>query len=391
MVMDDVVPIAGYGRHNIDNKDIDRVVEILRSNFLTQGAAIPRFERELAQKVGAKYAVAVTNATSALHLACLAVGVGPGDIVWTAPNTFVASSNCALYCGAKVDFVDIDETSGNISFSALEEKIQLAKRSGTLPKVIILVHFAGASVEMKPIYDIMAPLGVRIIEDASHALGGSYNGRPVGCCQYSDVAVFSFHPVKMITTGEGGAIVCNDDDINTKLTALRSHGITRQKELLSIKDPPSWYYEQKELGFNFRMTDLQAALGSSQLERLHRFVAKRRAIAERYRSGLNSSIASALMVADDVISSYHLFVIRVDPKVRDRLYAHLNNNKIGVGVHYIPVHLQPYYQNLGFKEGDFPKAEAYYASVISLPIFFDLDFKSVDRVIENVNAFSLVH
>lgn len=389
MVMDDVIPIAGYGRQNINNNDVDRVVEILRSDFLTQGAAIPRFERELAKKVGAKHALAVTNATSALHLACLAVEVGPGDTVWTAPNTFVASSNCALYCGANVDFVDIDERSGNISISALEAKVQLAKRSGTLPKALIVVHFAGASVALKAIHEIVAPLGVRIVEDASHALGGSYDGRPVGCCQYSDVAVFSFHPVKMITTGEGGAILCNDDDINSKLTSLRSHGIIRQKELLSVENPPHWYYEQRELGFNFRMTDLQAALGSSQLERLDRFVAKRRVIAERYMSGLDPSVASALVVADNVISSYHLFVIRVDSKIRDALYSHLRNNKIGVGVHYIPVHLQPYYQNLGFKKGDFPKAEAYYDSVISLPIFYDLDFRSVDRVIENVNSFSL--
>jgi len=362
-----------YGRQDISEDDIRAVVGVLRSDFLTQGPMVPAFEAAVAAYCGAAYAVAVNSATSALHLACLALDVGPGDWVWTSPITFVASANCALYCGAKVDFVDIDPGTYNLSIERLAEKLAHAKKRDCLPKVLIPVHFGGLSCDMATIRELSRRYGFKIIEDASHAIGGRYRNRPIGCCEYSEITVFSFHPVKIITTGEGGMALTNDVKLAQRMARLRSHGITRDpSEMTHAPDGP-WYYQQIDLGFNYRMTDLQAALGLSQLGRLDEFVERRHNLAEHYRKQLAGLPLTWQYQPNDCYSALHLFVIRLNQarcqKSRLDVFTALRDVGIGVNLHYIPVHLQPYYRQLGFQPGDFPQAEQYYAEIITLPLY----------------------
>ncbi len=374
-----------YGRQNITDDDIAAVVEVLRSDWLTQGPTIAKFEQAVADYCGAKYAVAVSNATAALHLACLAIGLGPGDRLWTSPNTFVASANCARYCGADVDFVDIDSQTYNLSVLELDRKLIAAEKSGTLPKVILPVHFSGQSCDMEAIALLAKQYGIQVIEDASHALGGSYQNQKIGSCQFSEMAIFSFHPVKMITTGEGGMIVTNNPDLYERLKQLRSHGITKEPHQLQQPAPGTWYYEQQALGFNYRMTDLQAALGLSQITRLDRFVQQRQFLANRYREALQT--LPVMLPNDDAYtqSSFHLYVIRLKLELLKRskseIFEALRDRNIGVQIHYIPVHTQPYYQQLGFSWGDFPIAEQYYQEAVSLPLYPDLTVSEQDVVI----------
>ncbi len=388
-------PIAGYvegmnhyipyGRQDISQEDIDAVVEVLRSDWITQGPAIEKFEQAVAKYCGASYAVAVSSATAALHIACLAAGLGQGDIFWTSPNTFVASANCGLYCGAKVDFVDIDPNTYNLSVSELERKLAWAEKQGCLPKVVIPVHFAGQSCEIEQIAALSQRYGFRIIEDASHAIGGRYQGQPVGSCQFSDITVFSFHPVKIITTGEGGMVLTNQEELYEKLIRLRSHGITRDVALMQGESHGPWYYQQLELGFNYRMTDIQAALGASQLQRLDEFVERRQFLAERYNQMLQALPLMLPWQDPDTESSWHLYVIRLKldkiSKTHRQVFEELRKAEIGVNLHYIPVHTQPYYQQLGFNWSDFPQAESYYQQAISLPIHYGLTQEDQDRVV----------
>jgi UDP-4-amino-4,6-dideoxy-N-acetyl-beta-L-altrosamine transaminase len=374
-----------YGRQSISDADVEAVVSVLRSDFLTQGPVVPQFEQALATKVGARFAVAVNSATSALHIACLALGVGPGDMVWTTPNTFVASANCARYCGADVDFVDIDPDTYNLSPIALEAKLRQAEAIGRLPKVVIPVHFSGQPCDMQAIAKLGRHYGFRIIEDASHAVGASYLSSTIGDCAYSDIAIFSFHPVKIITTGEGGMALTNDADLASRMAMLRSHGITRDASLFDRKDQGSWYYEQKMLGYNYRMIELEAALGLSQLDRLDEFVERRNQIARRYDDLLADLPIRRPVVKQDGRSAFHLYVIRLperDPVKHKKLFEALRNAGIGVNMHYIPVHLQPDFQKLGFTAGMFEEAEAYGESAISLPIFPALADNDQDSVVE---------
>ena len=330
-----------YGKQNINQEDIDHVVSVLKSDFITQGPAIKKFEQDIENYTGAKYSSAVNSATSALHISCLALGVKQGDIVWTSPNSFVASSNSALYCGAKVDFIDIDPKTYNICPLILAEKLQRAKKLNILPKVIIAVHFAGQSCDMQEIKNLSEKYNFKIIEDASHAVGGSYQNNKIGYCKFSDITVFSFHPVKIITTGEGGIALTNNKEIYKKLLLFRSHGITRDKEQLINQDGP-WFYEQQELGFNYRMTDIQAALGSSQLKRVDKFIKKRHQIAERYNQALKNLPINIPYQAIEQISAFHLYVITLrDEKHRTELFNYLRKNGILVNIHYIPIHTQP--------------------------------------------------
>lgn len=374
-----------YGRQDINQEDIDSVVDVLKSDFLTQGPVVPEFEKQVTAYCGAKHGVAVNSATSALHIACLALGVGPGDIVWTSPNTFVASANCALYCGAKVDFVDIDPVSYNISISELQTKLELAERDGCLPKVLIPVHFAGQSCDMHSIKQLSERYGFKIIEDASHAIGAKYKDYPVGSCLYSDVTIFSFHPVKIITTAEGGMAVTNSDVIAEKMFLLRSHGITRDPGKMQNTFQGAWYYEQLELGYNYRMTELQAALGVSQLRRLDEFVLRRQNLAQRYHELLKDLPILLPMCHKNSYSSWHLYCIRVDlaknSKGRGQLFKELRENGIGVNLHYIPVHTQPYYRAFGFKEGDFPQAERYAREAITLPLYAKMTNEEQNEVV----------
>jgi UDP-4-amino-4,6-dideoxy-N-acetyl-beta-L-altrosamine transaminase len=362
-----------YGKQNISDDDIAAVVAVLRSDFLTQGPIVPEFEKTVAAYCGANHAVAVNSATSALHIACIALGVGPGDLVWTSPITFVASANCARYCGADVDFVDIDPRTYNMSAASLADKLEKAKASGRLPKVVIPVHLSGQSCEMQAIHALSQQYGFRIVEDASHAIGGSYQGDKVGNCRYSDIAVFSFHPVKIITTGEGGMAVTNDLELAKHMARLRSHGITRYPSEMTHPPHGSWYYQQIELGFNYRMTDIQAALGMSQMRRLDDFVAQRHAIAQRYDDLLKDSVANTPWQHPDSYSGLHLYVIRLklgSMKTTHReVFERMRAEGIGVNLHYIPVYRQPYYAQMGFRPEDFPQAERYYAEAITLPIF----------------------
>ena len=371
-----------YARQSISDQDIAAVSEVLRSDFLTQGPAIPNFETALATYCGAKHAVAVNSATSALHIACLALGVGPGDIVWTNPISFVASANCALYCGAKVDFVDIDPDTFNISIAALTAKLERAKKSGSLPRVVIPVHLAGQSSDMAAIHELAQDYGFKIIEDASHAVGGTYNGSPVGSCLYSDITVLSFHPVKIITSGEGGMALTNSASLSAAMERLRSHGITRDKNLFQHASDGSWYYEQIDLGFNYRLTDIAAALGLSQFQRLDSFVARRNEIAREYDSLFLGSIFTTPTIHNDVISAFHLYVIRMaftgDQKQRFFELAHKNG--VGLNVHYIPIYHQPYYSQMGFDSADFPVAEKYYSEAVSIPMYADLTFEQQQHV-----------
>ncbi len=362
-----------YGKQSISDDDIAAVVAVLRSDFLTQGPIVPEFEKTVAASCGANHAVAVNSATSALHIACIALGVGPGDLVWTSPITFVASANCARYCGADVDFVDIDPRTYNMSAVRLAEKLEKAKLSGRLPKVVIPVHLSGQSCEMQAIHALSQQYGFRIVEDASHAIGGSYQGEKVGSCRYSDITVFSFHPVKIITTGEGGMAVTNDLELAKHMARLRSHGITRYPAEMTHPPDGSWYYQQIELGFNYRMTDIQAALGMSQMRRLDDFVAQRHAIAQRYDDLLKDSVATTPWQHPDSHSALHLYVIRLKlgamKTTHREVFERMRAEGIGVNLHYIPVYRQPYYAQMGFRPEDFPNAERYYAEAITLPIF----------------------
>ena len=374
-----------YGRQDISEADIKAVTDVLRSNFLTQGPVVPAFENAVAAYCGVKYAIAVNSATSALHIACLALDVGKGDIVWTSPITFVATANCALYCGATVDFVDIDPVTYNISVKALSQKLVIAEKAGNLPKVVIPVHLCGQSSEMQAIHKLSQQYGFKIIEDASHAIGGKYQNQPVGNCKYSDVTIFSFHPVKIITTGEGGMAVTNNDVLANKLRLLRSHGITRDESQMTHEPHGPWYYEQIDLGFNYRMTDIQAALGLSQMQRLDEFVAKRHSIATRYNELLKEiPIVTPFQIAD-TFSGLHLYVIRLKlieiRQSHKNVFAALRSSGIMVNLHYIPVYRQPYFERLGFKVGYFPEAERYYGDAISIPIYSSLTTHQQDDVV----------
>lgn len=370
-----------YGKQSINQHDIDAVVDVLQSDFLTQGPQVPLFEESVANYCGAKYAIAVNSATSALHLACLALGLGKGDTLWTSPNTFVASANAALYCGAQVDFVDINPHTYNMSVEALAEKLALAEEQGCLPKIVIPVHFAGQSCEMKAIHALSQRYGFSIIEDASHAIGGRYENRPIGGCQYSDITVFSFHPVKIITTAEGGLATTNSPGLAEKMQLLRSHGVTREAHLMDGDSDGPWYYQQVDLGFNYRMTELQAALGVSQMTRLDEYVSRRHALAAEYNQRLGALPLVLPRQLSECYSSFHLYPIHVKAEDRKRAFEQLRAKGIGVNVHYIPVHTQPYYQRMGFQVGDFPNAELYYQGAISIPIHQGLSTEDQDQVI----------
>src|SRR5690554_945762 len=362
-----------YGRQNITQDDIDAVVEVLRSDFLTQGPVVEQFEQSVAEHVGAGYGVAVNSATSALHLACLSLELGRGDWLWTSPITFVASANCGLYCGADVDFVDIDPRTYNLCPQALAHKLEQAEREGRLPKVVVAVHLCGQPCDMQAIHALAQRYGFKVIEDASHAIGGKYRGEFIGNCRYSDITVFSFHPVKIITTAEGGMALTNDAELANRMALLRSHGITRDVSQMTHESDGPWYYQQIDLGFNYRMTELQAALGFSQMDRLDAYVARRHELAQRYDDLLGTLPVKLPWQHEDGYSGVHSYVIRLQLERIERahreVFEFLRENGIGVNLHYIPVHLQPYYMRAGFKTGDFPDAEEYYREAISLPIF----------------------
>jgi UDP-4-amino-4,6-dideoxy-N-acetyl-beta-L-altrosamine transaminase len=373
-----------YGKQDISQTDIDSVVNVLQSDFLTQGPQVPLFEKIVSDYCDVKYGVAVNSATSALHIACLALGLGKGDYFWTSPNTFVASANCGLYCGAKVDFVDIDPKTYNLSTKELEKKLIQAKQDNKLPKIVIPVHFAGQSCDMKKIYSLGKEYGFKIIEDASHAIGGKYLDQPIGSCQYSDIAVFSFHPVKIITTAEGGLATTNNKELLTRMQLFRSHGVTRDSELMTKESEGGWYYQQVDLGFNYRMTELQAALGISQMERLDKFVSVRHQCQQRYDELLKDF---SLIIPHQSLNSYsalHLYPIQIKrdeiKRTHQEVFQALRENDIGVNIHYIPVHTQPYYESMGFKKGDYPNAESYYESAISIPMFQGLTIEMQDEV-----------
>lgn len=374
-----------YGKQSINEADVKAVVDVLQSDFLTQGPVLERFEKKVAEYCGAKYAVAVTNATSALHIACRAAGLGEGDVLWTSPITFTASANCGRYCGADVDFVDIDAATYNMSVDELEKKLQQAKDNGRLPKVVVPVHLAGQSCDMKRIHELSLEYGFTILEDASHAIGADYLGTKVGSCAYSDMAVFSFHPVKIITTGEGGMVLTNNDDLYKKLCLYRSHGITRDASLMTHEADGPWYYQQLDLGYNYRMTELQAALGISQMDRLDEFVNWRRHLVKRYNQLLHDLPVVTPQVLEGANPSWHLYMVRVDfskAKVdKVQFFAEMKKRGIVLNLHYIPVHTQPYYQKLGFKQGDFPKSEKYYEEVFTLPLYYDLTEEQQDDVV----------
>lgn len=374
-----------YGRQDITQADIDAVVAVLESDFLTQGPCVPAFETAVAKHVGAAHGVAVNSATSALHIACLALGLGPGDWLWTTPITFVASANCGLYCGAQVDFVDIDPRTYNLCPQALEQKLVAAEAAGRLPKVLVAVHLCGQSCDMETIHALGQRFGFRIIEDASHAIGGKYKGDFIGNCRYSDITVFSFHPVKIVTTAEGGMVITNDQQLAEKMALLRSHGITRDVRQMTRPADGPWYYQQIDLGFNYRMTELQAALGISQMQRLDQYVARRHELAARYDNLLNSLPVTLPWQHSDSYSGLHLYVIRLRldqiGKTHLEVFESLRQQGIGVNLHYIPVHLQPYYQEMGFKPGDYPEAERYYAEAVSLPMFQTMSLVQQDAVL----------
>lgn len=377
-----------YGRQDINQDDIDSVIATLKSDFLTQGPQTPAFESALCEHTGAKYALAVNSATSALHIAVLALGLGEGDWLWTSPISFVASSNCALYCGAQVDFVDIDPKTYNLSVDALEAKLIQAKKEHRLPKVVVPVHLCGQSCDMQGIAKLAKEYGFAVVEDASHAIGAKYQGHMVGSCEYSDIVVFSFHPVKIITTAEGGAVVTNNSDLAQKMTLLRSHGITRDEKLMQGSCDGAWYYQQIDLGFNYRMTELQAALGVSQMHRLNTYVEKRQKLARRYNQLLSGLSLQLPYQHPDTYSSYHLYPILLAaedlPKNRSQIFDELRQAEIGVNVHYIPIYLQPFYQRMGFAKGLCPHAEIYYQNCISLPLFATMTDGQQDLVVTAV-------
>mgnify|MGYP001437662745 CR=1 FL=1 len=373
-----------YGKQDINQADIDAVVNVLQSDFLTQGPQVPLLEKTVSNYCGSQYGVAVNSATSALHIACLALSLGKGDYFWTSPNSFVASANCGLYCGAKVDFVDIDKKTYNMSVVELEKKLIQAKKDNKLPKIVIPVHFAGQSCDMKKIRSLSREYGFSLIEDASHAIGGKYLDKPVGNCQYSDITIFSFHPVKIITTAEGGLATTNSRELAEKMQLLRSHGVTRNSNLMSKETEGDWYYEQIDLGFNYRMTELQAALGTSQMQRLDEFILKRHILQERYDFLLSDLLIIKPYQDKDSYSTLHLYPIQIDleniDKSRKQIFNELRGSSIGVNVHYIPIHTQPYYKKLGFKVGDFPNTEDYSKRVISIPLFHSMTVEQQSEV-----------
>src|SRR2546428_7644349 len=380
--------MIAYGRQDVSRTDIDTVVEVLRSDFLTQGPAVTRFEQALAARVNAKHAIAVNSATSALHIACLALDLGPGDRLWTVPNTFIASANCGRYCGAEVDFVDIDPQTWNLSVPKLREKLAQAKKDGHLPKVVVPVHFAGQPTEQEAIWALAREYGFRVLEDAAHAIGASRNGEPVGSCRWSDITVFSFHPVKIITTGEGGMALTNDGELAERMTMLRSHGITRDPGRFVQPFSTPWYYEQQMLGFNYRMTDIQAALGTSQLERLDSYIERRNALAHRYDHALKGLPLQLPTVQPGNRSAFHLYVVRLKrnalPKTHRQVFEELQQHGIGVNLHYMPVHLQPYYRERGFTPRQYPEAEAHGAEAITLPLYPTLADLEQDQVVNSL-------
>jgi UDP-4-amino-4,6-dideoxy-N-acetyl-beta-L-altrosamine transaminase len=388
-----------YGRQEVSEADIAAVVEVLRSDFLTQGPVIPRFEQAIAAHVGAKHAVALNSATSALHVACAALGLSPGESFWTVPNTFVASANCARYCGAQVDFVDIDPHTWNLSVAALRAKLDEASRGGRLPKIVVPVHFAGQPTEQEAIWELARRYGFRVVEDASHSIGAARNGEPVGSCRWADITIFSFHPVKIITSGEGGMALTNDGELAARMTMLRSHGITRDPARLSGRTspvagagaqpaPPPWYYEQQLLGFNYRMTDIHAALGLSQLQRLQSNVERRNALARIYGGALRNLPLQLPGVQPENRSAFHLYVVRLKSVAKSHraVFEELRAFGIGVGLHYIPVHLQPYYRALGFAPGQFPEAERYAGEALTLPLYPALRTEDQDSVIRALSG-----
>jgi UDP-4-amino-4,6-dideoxy-N-acetyl-beta-L-altrosamine transaminase len=379
-----------YGRHTITEDDIAAVTEVLRSDFLTQGPKVPEFEHAVAFKVGAAHGIATNSATSALHIACLALDLGPGDRLWTSPITFVASANCGRYCGAEVDFVDIDRATGLMNVAELAAKLERAQQYGTLPKIVVPVHLAGSSCDMAAIGALAKQYGFAVVEDASHAIGGRYLGRPVGSCTFSAITVFSFHPVKIITTGEGGMATTNDPHLARRMAELRSHGITKDPARFEQKAQGPWAYELQELGFNYRMTDIQAALGLSQLQRLEAIVAERNRLLKRYRELLAELPVKLLTIPEGVLSAVHLAVIRLeeaDPNEHLDIFNKLREAGIGVQLHYTPVHLQPFYRRLGFAEDDFPEAEKYGMNAISLPLYPGIKEADQVRVVASMRRF----
>jgi UDP-4-amino-4,6-dideoxy-N-acetyl-beta-L-altrosamine transaminase len=377
--------VIPYGRQDINQADIDAVIAVLKSDFLTQGPQVPLFEKTVANYCGVKNAIAVNSATSALHIACLALGLGKGDWLWTSPNTFVASANCGLYCGAQIDFVDIEPQTYNLCVVALEQKLIEAKAKNKLPKIVIPVHFAGQSCDMKRIHELSKQYGFKIIEDASHAIGGKYQGELIGSCQYSDITVFSFHPVKIITTAEGGLATTNQAELAEKMQLLRSHGITRNPDLMTGNNG-GWYYEQVDLGFNYRMTELQAALGVSQMQRLDDFVLKRHQLHQRYDLQLKNLPVITPYQDANSYSALHLYPVLLElektEKSHAQVFQELRNASIGVNLHYIPVYRHPYYQKMGFDLNDFPHTESYYSRAISIPLYHGLTFEQQEEVVQ---------
>lgn len=383
-----------YGRQEITQEDIDAVVEVLESDFLTQGPKVPEFENTVASHVGARFGVAVNSATSALHIACAALGLGEGDWLWTSPVTFVASANCGLYCGAKVDFVDIDPRTYNLCPDALERKLEQAREQDRLPKVVVPVHLCGQPCDMERIKALSERYGFRTVEDASHAIGGKYQGDFIGSGRYSDITVFSFHPVKIVTTAEGGMAVTNDAELAQRMETLRSHGITRDPARMTHEPDGPWYYQQVELGFNYRMTELQAALGVSQMTRLDDFVKRRHELARRYDELLADLPVVTPWQHPDSYSGLHLYVIRLKlAEIRAshrEVFESLRKQGIGVNLHYIPVHTQPYYAAMGFSPEDFPESMRYYNEAISIPMYHGLTFEQQDAVVEALKQALLV-
>ena len=374
-----------YGKQQITTEDIRSVIDVLQSDFITQGPKVPIFEKSIKDLVGAEYAVALNSATSALHVACMALGLTKGDILWTTPVSFVASANCGLYCGASVDFVDIDPITYNISVEALEEKLFISEIEGKLPKIIVVVHLCGLPCDMKELADLSKRYGFKIIEDASHAIGAKYKNEFVGNCRYSDITVFSFHPVKIITTAEGGMAVTNNQKLADKMELYRNHGITRNSDMMTHEPDGQWYYQQIALGYNYRMTDLQAALGISQLNRLHEFIEKRHLLFVNYAEQLTGLPIVTPQQISDRNSSLHLYVIRLQESQigisRREVFDELRKNGVGVNIHYIPIHLQPYFKNMGFKSGDFPEAERYYSEAISIPLHHGMTSNDQEKII----------
>jgi len=380
--------VIPYGRQNISSLDVDAVVDVLKSEYLTQGPVVPKFEFEVSNKCSASMAVATSSATAALHVACLALGVGAGDRVWTSAITFVASANCAVYCGAHVDFVDIDSKTYNMSIEHLEDKLKIASRNGALPKVVIPVHLAGQSCDMAEIYSLSQRFGFRIIEDASHALGGQYKGKPVGSCQFSDITVFSFHPVKIITTGEGGLATTNDEILAKRMALYRSHGITRDHDQMKMIPKGRWYYEQLELGFNYRMTDIAAALGRSQLSRLDAFVLDRQKLVRNYNELFEGQPVTIPWQHPDSHSSHHLYIIRPDLRQLQishaELFERLYSRGFTANLHYIPVYHHPFFASRGYRRSEFPNAESYYTNAMSIPIFPGLSEVEQHQIVEAI-------